>query len=592
MRLIPAPKKVQLAEGKLFANDFTARLGEFDTVQTRKALSALKDDACEKIKASSTALLVAEKDEKMTDCDEYRIAITNEKIVISAGDARGVFYAIQTLRQIVLTEEAFVCCEIYDKPDFSFRGLQNDTTRGRVPSLEGLKKIADFCAFFKINKLALYFEHSLAFRELEGIVTETETLSPDELREFVSYCSTLYIDVIPYVAMFGHQYRLLQSDKYKHLCELENHVPADHYWRERMLHHSIDVSSPESFELIKSYIDQLLEIFPYEIYIPGIDETLDLCKGKNKDINMIETYCNFADRICNYLKEKGKTALIADDVIQKHEDGFLLKSKNIIMYHWDYEKEPKRAKFEKLKEKNLPFISVPSTNSYNIFFEKIGMSKYNIYNTITLAKEFGAEGIINTIWGDFGHWCDFNCTLYGVVMGAAKSWDTTAEFDEAFEQDFSHLVYDEKELNMKKVIATGSTLTYNSSIYWFVRWYGENLVRSEKTDFCLIEPETSPLEFARRAKEHKELIQKIGKQHPRKKEIFDSMAASCGMIEALCHVSNALTCKKKLSETERALIEERMNDYYKVWLRDNKEGEFYINRAFVNDIIDYIECNF
>lgn len=592
MRLIPAPKKVQLTGGKLCASDFIAELGSFDTVQTRKALADLKKDAKERIKDAGAAVLIAEKAEEMADCEEYSLIITEEKIVIKAGSARGVFYAIQTLRQIVISEEAFLCCEIYDKPDFSFRGLQNDTTRGRVPSLSGLKKTADFCALFKINKMALYFEHSLAFSELEGVVTETETLSPDELREFVSYCSTLYIDVIPYVAMFGHQYRLLQSDKYKHLCELENHVPVDHYWRERMLHHSIDVSNPESFKLIKSYIDQLLEIFPYEIYIPGIDETMDLCKGKNKDINMIETYCAFTDRICGYLKEKGKTALIADDVIQKHEDGFLIKSDNIIMYHWDYEKEPKESKFEKLKEKELPFISVPSTNSYNIFFEKIGMSKENIYNTINLAKKHKAKGIINTIWGDFGHWCDFNCTLYGIVMGAAKSWNTQTEFDESFEKDFSLLVYEEKEENIKKIIATGSTLTYNSSIYWFVRWYGENLVRNENTDFCLIEPETSPLEFARRAVEHKELIQKIGARHPRKKEIFDSMAVSCGMIEALCHISNALTTKKKLTDTERALIEERMNEYHKVWLRDNKEGEFYINRAFVNDIIEYTECNF
>lgn len=592
MKLIPMPEKALKTGGILFAGEISAELGEFDNLQTRKALSDLLKDMKEVVKSDLTVPLKMEKNDGFTDCEEYSIIINKEGITVFAKEARGAFYAIQTLRQIVLTEGGLLCCEIYDKPDFSFRGLQNDTTRGRVPSVSGLKKIADFCALFKINKLALYFEHSFAFREFEGIVSETESLSPDELKEFVKYCESLYIDVIPYVAMFGHQYRLLQSDKYKHLCELENHTPYDHYWRERMLHHSIDVSSPESFELIKSFIDQLLDVFPYEIYIPGIDETFDLCKGKNKDGNMIEMYCSFTDRICDYLKEKGKTALIADDVIQNHENGFLLRSENIIMYRWDYEKEPAEKKYVALKERELPFIAVPSTSSYNGFFEKIGISRHNIFNTAALAVKYGAGGILNTIWGDFGHWCDFNCTLYGVVMGAAKSWNAKTVFDENFERIFSLLVFEEKDENMKPYIGKAATLSYNSSIYWFERWYCENIIRNENTGFVLIEPETSPLEFAERAREHSLAIREIGKRHPRKKEIYDSMAAGCGMTEALCYISNAFTVKRNLTASQKEIVEKNMNLYYDVWRRDNKEGEFYENRAFVENMIAYAERNF
>ena len=261
--------------------------------------------------------LIAIKSNQFADEEEYLLEVHENGIRIEAFHAKGVFYALQTLRQMICTEEALPCCVIYDKPDFAFRGLSNDITRGRVPTVAGLKKIADFCAFFKINIILLYAEHSFAFRELDGIIPAEECLTAAEVKEFVEYCKQLYIEVIPSVAMFGHLYRLLESDKYKHLCELENYSPSKHYWSERMIHHTLDVSNPQSLELIKSFVDQLTEVFPYRIYSPGTDETFDFCKGKNKGKNMIEQYCAFVDDICAYLKTKGKIAVIDDDVMQK-----------------------------------------------------------------------------------------------------------------------------------------------------------------------------------------------------------------------------------------------------------------------------------
>ena len=374
MYLIPMPKKLSVGKEALHAISFVADFGEFSSEQVLHIFGILGKETENYCKGNVAVNLTVIKKEEYTDCEEYSIKIDGEGIKICAGNARGVFYAIQTLRQIVYTEKCFPYCEIYDKPDFSFRGLQNDTTRGRVPSLTGLKKMADMCAFLKINKIALYFEHSFAFREFEGIVSEEESLSPAELKEFVEYCRLLYIDVIPYVAMFGHQYRLLQSERYKHLCELENFVPENHLWKERMMHHTIDISNPESLELVKSFIDQLVDVFPYEIYIPGVDESWDLGKGRNKGCNVIESYCGFVDEICKYLKKYNKIALIADDMIQNHENGFLIKSDNTIMYHWDYEKEPHEDKYNELYKRGLDFMAVPSTSSFNGPIERPGTS--------------------------------------------------------------------------------------------------------------------------------------------------------------------------------------------------------------------------
>ena len=588
MYLIPKPKKISVGKESLLANSFDKNFGELCSEQVLHIFGILEKEASDNCVKGGEINLSAFKNEEY-DSEEYSIKIDANGIKISAGDERGVFYAIQTLRQIVQTEKCFPYCEIYDKPDFAFRGIQNDTTRGRVPSVVGLKKMADMCAFLKINKIALYFEHSLAFRELEGIVADFESLSPAELKEFVEYCRLLYIDVIPYVAMFGHQYRLLQSEKFKHLCELEDYVPTGHLWKERMAHHTFDISNPESLELVKSFIDQLVDIFPYEVYIPGVDESWDLGKGRNKGCNVIESYCAFVDEICKYLKKYNKTALIADDMIQNHENGFLIKSDNAIMYHWDYEKEPNEEKYKTLCDKGFDFIAVPSTTSFNGPIERLGISLPNIIKTTEYAKKYKASGIINTIWGDRGHWCDFNGNLFGICSSASLSWNTeTIVKCEEFERAFSLLIYGEAETNIKKMSGRIAVLTYNASMYYFTHWYSDNLVSHNNTKLELIEPETPHSDFIERALQVDKELKALMEKNPQKKELYESLIGACDVVVVFNLLSQALTEERPLTAEETSIIEKRVEEYYSFWLRDNKPGEFYENRAFIDGITNYV----
>lgn len=589
MYLIPKPKEINLKTGKIYASSIDADFGALLTEQVANALSYLADDMQENCPDGETLNITAEIKKEYTNNEEYSFAIDESGIKIYAGDARGAFYAIQTLRQIVYTEKCFPYCTIYDKPDFAFRGLQNDTTRGRVPTVEGLKKIADMCAYLKINKLVLYFEHSLALREFECISTAEESLNADELREVVEYCRLLYIDVIPYLAMVGHQYKLLQHDKYKHLCELENYVPTKHYWEERMSHHSFDVSNPESFEMVKSFIDQLVEIFPSDVYIPGVDESWDLGKGKNAGCNVIEAYCSYLDKICDYLKKYNKTALIADDILQNHK-GFLLKSDNTIMYHWDYEKEPCEDKYKTLYEKNLKFIAVPCTISYNGPIERAGHSVPNIIKTVEYAKKYGGSGIINTIWGDSGHWADFNCNLYGISVGAEKSWNNEAPIkDGTFESTFSALIYGERETSVKKLIGRIAVLTYNASGYYISHWCSDNLVNNKNTEFTLIEPETPHSYYIEKAIEAENEARALMEKHPEKSEFYESLAGAASITHTLNILTRGLTEKRRLTKEELDIVNERFEAYHKLWLRNNKESEFYENRQVVEGIIKYLE---
>lgn len=518
---------------------------------------------------STSVPLTVKFDSGSYQAEGYYLKIDENGITVNASSPHGAFYALQTLRQIAETEKKYPFLEIYDEPDFPMRGILYDTTRGRVPTVNGLKKIADFCASLKLNTITLYFEHSFAFREFSGIVSDEECLTPAELREFIEYCRMLYINVIPSVALFGHQYKLLQSDQYKHLCELENYTPTSHYWQERMRHHSFDITNPDSFALIKSFIDQLCDVFPYNIYLPGVDETFDLCTGKNKDKNVIHEYCKFVDKICSYLSAKGKTALIADDIIQKHNSEFSLKSKNIIFFHWDYSREPSEMQFDVLQKSGIPHISAPSVWSHSTVMESLFHSEANIPTLINYAYKHGSIGIINTIWGDYGHFCDFNCTLYGIAMGSAKSWNVSTEITKAFEVDFSAVVYDEHKTNMVNIIRTANDVLSSSGIWYWVRWYSSNILQHDNTDFenpnVLLAEKNLTL-----SKEFVKKLMILKETHPTKHELLDSLIIAFKMSDVFNLLIQPITNQKKLNAEDIDNIRSIIGEYYTLWLRDNQ----------------------
>ena len=96
--------------------------------------------------------------------DGYRIEARPDALTLVGTSAAGCFHGLQTLRQLTHgRHRALPCCTVRDWPDFETRGLLHDVTRGKVPTLETLKLIADRLAMLKANQLQLYIEHAFTF---------------------------------------------------------------------------------------------------------------------------------------------------------------------------------------------------------------------------------------------------------------------------------------------------------------------------------------------------------------------------------------------------------------------------------------------
>lgn len=368
--------------------------------------------------------------------EEYRLDVQEDGIRITGGTDRGLLYGVQTLRQMVRQTGACIpYTAIHDYPAIKNRGFYHDVTRGRIPTLSYLKKLADNIAFYKMNQLQLYVEHTFLFEGLSEMWRDDTPLTAQDILEFDAYCRKLNIELVPNISCFGHLYKLLRTKSYEHLCEIPDPRKEPFGLRYRMMHHTIDVSDEESMALIKSLIDQFMPLFTSEHFNIGADETFDLGKGKNlekaEQIGIKRLYIDFVKELCEYVVSKGKRPMFWGDIICDFPEVIKELPAQTICLNWGYEKEQSDEPTKKLAAAGAVQYNCPGVSGWNQFVNRLDVAYENIKRMCTYALQYGTEGVLTTDWGDYGHINHPDFGIPGRIYGAAFSWNRNIpDFDE------------------------------------------------------------------------------------------------------------------------------------------------------------------
>ena len=495
--------------------------------------------------------------------ESYKILFGDE-ITIDAKGEKGAFYAVQTLRQIV-KNGYYDVKEINDSPDFEARGFYYDITRGRIPTLESLKRLVDTLAYHKINMLQLYVEHVFPFKEYDGIYQRTGCITAEETRELDAYCKENYIELVPSLSCFGHLYELLQTEKYKHLCELPDYEPQTIYWQQRMAHHTIDPSNPESFELIKSLIDQYMPLFTSDKFNICCDETFDLGKGRNQGKEVGELYVGFVKKILDYVRSKGKTPMMWGDVINAHSD-LIDELGETIFLSWGYDANIKPDTVNKLRDANKVQYVCPGCSNWTSLIEMAHVSIPNIYKMTKYGYEAGAKGVLNTCWGDYGHISPIYACMYSIIYGAARSWNATCEY-ENYDAAMDLLYYgNEGASSIVKALAK----SYRSC-YWYElvcnysnSQFNNDLMRAWRT--------TEPDEIVVAFGEVEEQIPYLMSAEWKNKDAQEAFLSIAKGTECMMAILLSIKTGEKLGMNQ-ADVEEWLNEFSKIYLKESKMGE-------------------
>ena len=297
---------------------------------------------------------------KLNANEAYKLQVSSQGIIIEATTEQGVYWAIQTLRQ--LTEKkgdrAYITgCRITDWPAFRIRGFMQDVGRSYI-SLEELKREIAILSRYKINVFHWHLTENQSWR-LESKVfpmindSINTTRMPgkyytqEEAKELVEFCKQHQVMLIPELDMPGHSAAFI-----------------------RTFHH--DMQSPEGMKILKLLIEEVCETFDTPYLHIGTDE--------------VEfTNPRFVPEMVAFVRSKGKKAI-------SWNPGWHYQPGEIDMTHlWSY-----RGK----AQPGIPAIDsrFHYLNHFDTFGDIIALYNSRIYN-----KEQGSDdlaGTILAIWND------------------------------------------------------------------------------------------------------------------------------------------------------------------------------------------------
>lgn len=467
MYLLPQPDKVKMQEGQ-FGLHYNTRI-IMDTGIPEKMVSDVYEYAKllqREIKADTGFTFAVSREKKNPDegniiltCSEekdevkdadreaYFLKICDAGIAIAGKTAAGILYGVQTLRQIIRQNGAVLpCVEIEDAPKILRRGLSYDVTRGRVPSLEELKRQVDVCSFYKINELQLYVEHSYLFRDFSEVWRNNTPLTAEDILELDGYCRKWNIDLVPSLASFGHLYEVLSTKTYAHLCELEHSDEEAHSLIGRMQHHTVDASKEESFAMVASRIEEFMGLFSSRYFNVCADETFDLCKGRSKALGeekgVKRVYLDFLKRLCGLVISKGKIPMFWGDVLLECPELLKELPEEAVCLNWEYAPDVTEDQVKLLTDAGVSNLYLcPGVQSWNHLINKHSDAYRNISGMCKNAHKYHVKGVLNTEWGDLGHIAHPEFSTIGQIYGAAFSWSHVPMEEEAINCAISVLQY-------------------------------------------------------------------------------------------------------------------------------------------------------
>ncbi len=375
--IIPQPVKVEQLEGEFIIDERTSLRGiggaEATTVATYLATLiseastfdiSVEDDTLRNEK-QSIVLEIADSGKK----ESYSLNVAKDQIYIKATDAVGLFYGVQTLRQLLppaieiknKINKAWVIpvVAIQDEPAFAWRGMHLDVSR-HFFSVDFIKQFIDRLAFYKFNTFHLHLTDDQGWRieikkypqlteqgawrvfnDQDSVCMEKSITNPDfalpaqflrgegsnqmyggyytqeEIKEIVTYASDHFVTIIPEIDMPGHMKAALNS-----FSELSC---VDGSGWGKIFSIPLCPCEESTYTFVENVLDEIVPLFPGEYIHIGADEVdkITWAKAKSctdlmpkeglKEVDELQGY--FVRRIEKYLRSKGKKMIGWDEVL-------------------------------------------------------------------------------------------------------------------------------------------------------------------------------------------------------------------------------------------------------------------------------------
>jgi hexosaminidase len=345
----------------------------------------------------------------------YRLTVSLEAVTVEAPGTAGVFYGIQSLRQLLPVEVEerhrvsgvdwrLACLVITDKPRFAWRGFMLDEGR-HFQGLETVLMTLDLMALQKLNTFHWYLTEDQGWRiEIKKYprlveigsqrlgtrkgftggkhdgVPHAGFYTQGEIREIIAYADARHITIVPEVEMPGHALAALAA--YPELsCTGGPFEVATHFG---IFPDIYCAGKDATFAFLQDVLNEVLELFP-SLYIHIGGDEAPKKRWKNcpdcherirkeglKDTHALQVY--FTNRIAAYLELKGRHAIGWNEILQ---DGL---AENAVVQFWDGDRD---QLLESIRTNQRGTVMSPRLHTYLDY----------AYNRLSLSRAYHFEPV-------------------------------------------------------------------------------------------------------------------------------------------------------------------------------------------------------
>ncbi|MEI6695466.1 MAG: family 20 glycosylhydrolase [Bacteroidota bacterium] len=292
--------------------------------------------------ASKSSNIVFQLDNELSNLGDegYKLSITTKKIHVLAYKKAGLFYALQSILQLIPleTKEIIIpCVEITDIPKFPWRGMLLDCGRHFMDKAF-VKRYIDLLSYYKMNTLHWHLTEDQGWRiEIKKYPKLTEVgawrteadgsryggfYTQDDIREIVKYAAERFVNVVPEIEMPGHSVAALAAYPFLSCTGLPLNVETQ--WG--VFKDIYCAGNDSTFTFLKDVLTEVMALFPSKyIHIGGDEapkfrwEQCPKCQNRMKTENLkgehkLQTW--FIEQIDAFLAKADRKLIGWDEILE------------------------------------------------------------------------------------------------------------------------------------------------------------------------------------------------------------------------------------------------------------------------------------
>lgn len=290
----------------------------------------------------------------------YRVNIQPHGINLSGGSRQGLFWAIQTLTQLLPTKAqveepnrsglaGLPCMKVQDEPRFPHRGLLLDCSRHFMDK-EFVKQYISLLALYKMNVLHWHLVDDQGWRiEIKKYPRLTQVgawrtekdgtryggfYTQNDIREIVAWANLHHVQIIPEIELPGHSQAALAA--YPHLSCTGGPIEVENEWG--VFKEIYCAGNDSSLTFLKDVLNEVMPLFPGSPIHLGCDEVptyrwenCPKCQQRIAQHGLHDSHALkswFITQIANHLADSGRTAIAWDEITEGP------MPENIIVQSW------------------------------------------------------------------------------------------------------------------------------------------------------------------------------------------------------------------------------------------------------------------